>query len=128
MAAKKTKKKTNKNSDVVHTVDSLTNAVRDISNTRKIELQDDPEVAKAICDLADYLGEQFFKILDEAVQNESDADKKKNMVLVLQLAYLKMSSQLLDMEGKIDLTSEIPTSGYIGCNPINMKDNPPIYY
>lgn len=120
-------KKTKKQSEI-HTVDSLTKTVKEVSTMRKIELAEDPEVSKAICDLADYAGDLFFKLLDEAIQNESDEDKKKNMLLVLQLTYLKMGSKLLGKKGKIELTSEIPTSGYNGCNPIGEKTEMPIYY
>jgi hypothetical protein len=127
MATNKVKKKA-KSAGTKHTVDSITKTVREISTMRKIELADDPDVSKAICDLADYAGELFYKLLDEAIQNESDVDKKKNMLLVLQLTYLKMSSQLLGNAGKIDLASEIPTSGFMGCKPIDMKEEMPMYY
>lgn len=122
------KSKRSKKQPETHTVDSLSKTVREVSTMRKIELAEDPAVSKAICDLADYAGDLFFKLLDEAIQNENDEDKKKNMLLVLQLTYLKMGSKLLGKKGKLELTSEIPTSGYNGCNPIGEKTEMPIYY
>jgi hypothetical protein len=128
MTVKKPKQKPEKSNKKSHTIDSLSKAVRDISTTRKIEIEDDQELSTAICELADYAGELFTKLLNDAIQNDNAAERKKNKLLVLQLMFMKMSSELLDQEGKIELTSEIPISGLVGCGPIcTKKDNVPLY-
>ena len=129
MTVKTQKPKLEKKNNKVHTIDSLSKAVRDISTTRKIEIEDDQEMSKAICELADYAGDMFTKLLNEAIQNESATERKKNKLLVLQLLFLKMSTELLGQDGKVELTSDIPISGLVGCGPIcTKKDNVPLYY
>jgi len=127
MAAKNNKKTKKTEEPMNHTVDSLTKAVKEITTSRKRELEDDPEVSKAICDLADYIGDLFLELLDKSIQSDNETNKKKNMLLVLQLAYLKLSSQMIGINNKVELTSDIPTSGYSGIKPISNKQTP-MYY
>ena len=127
MAVKKNKKTKKTGEPMKHTVDSLTKAVKEITTNRKMELEDDPEVSKAICDLADYVGELFLELLDKSIQSDSEANKRKNMLLVLQLTYLKLSSEMIGTNSKVELTSDIPTSGYTGAKAI-ASDQAPMYY
>ena len=49
------------------------------------------------------------------------------MLLVLQLTYLKLSSEMIGTNSKVELTSDIPTSGYTGAKAI-ASDQAPMYY
>lgn len=126
MSNKKKQKKTNK---TIHNVDTLSKAVKDISASRKCEIEEDPELTQALCGLADYVGNMFLKMLNDTLKNEDAEDKKKDMLLVLQLTYLKMCSDILGAEGNIEIGGNIPITGYERPKPIdNKKDNVPLYY
>jgi|WetSurSiteA1Bulk_404760.scaffolds.fasta_scaffold49433_3 hypothetical protein len=124
------KRKNKKNVSTVkkmHTVDSLTKVVRDMSTNRKHEIEDNPDLTTMICSLADYGGDMLMNLLDEAILTDDADVKKKDKLLVLQLLYLKLCSQILGQDN-IDLNSSIPISGYTGAKPIDTsKENVPIY-
>lgn len=111
-----------------HTIDSLSKAVREISATRKKEVEDDTELSQALCGLADYAGTLFMSLLTETIKTPVNEDKKKDMLLVLHLMYLKLSAEILEEESVLSEDSAIPLSGYIGTKPINLKHSIPIYF
>jgi hypothetical protein len=122
------KKKTDKTKKTTHhNVDSLSRAVRDISTSRKMELEEEPEVSLALCGLADYASNLFLQLLKDTIKTPVDEDKKKDMLLVLHLTYLKLSAEILEEE-TLDTNCDIPISGCRGTAPIsNKKDSVPIY-
>lgn len=120
-------KKGTKDKKVRHTVDSLSRTVRDISASRKKEVENDAELAKALCGLADYAGSLMMGLMTEAIKSPVDEDRKKDMLLVLHLTYLKLCAEILDT-AELDLGCQIPISGYTGAKPIDTKkENVPIY-
>jgi hypothetical protein len=122
-----TKKRGSKEKKAQHTMDSLSKAVRDISAIRKKEVENDPELSQSLCKLADYAGSLFKTLLTETIKTPIDADKKKDMLLVLHLTYLKLCAEILD-EDVLGSISDIPISGYKGTSPINTKkENVPLY-
>jgi hypothetical protein len=122
------KKKTIKPKKIHHTVDTLSKTVRDISTSRKMEVESDVELSQALCGLADYAGALFLQLLDETIKTPNNEDKKKDMLLVLHLTYLKMCAEILETD-TLDDTCDIPLSGYKGTKPISIKkDSVPIYF
>jgi hypothetical protein len=121
-----TKKKDVKPRKVQHSVDSLSKAARDISTSRKMEVEEDPELSKALCNLADYAGELFLTLLKDTIKTPSDDDKKKDMLLVLHLTYLKLCAEILEEDSITGC--DIPISGCRDMGPISTKkDSVPIY-
>jgi len=120
------KKKSDKKK-AAYTVDSLSKVVRDISAIRKKEVENDAALSNALCGLADYAGTMFMALLNETIKTPSDMDKKKDMLLVLHLMYLKMSSEILEEEVS-DADCNVPPSAEINVSPINTKKgNVPLY-
>jgi hypothetical protein len=120
-------KKASKDKKVRHTVDSLSRTVRDISASRKKEVENDAEVSQALCGLADYAGALMMGLMNETLKNPNDESRKKDMLLVLHLTYLKLSAEILG-EHDIDNGCDIPVSGIRDTKPIDTKkENVPIY-
>jgi len=122
------KKKNVKPEKIKHTVDSLSKTVRDISANRKMEVEGDEELSAALCGLADYAGDLFLTLLRDTIKTPCDEDKKKDMLLVLHLTYLRLSAEILEEEAMMDSAGEIPISGCRGTSPVDMKkENVPMY-
>lgn len=107
-----------------HTIDSLTKKIRDISANKKVELENDPDATKAVCDLADRTGDMFYSIMQQSMQGLDEMEKKKVMLLTLHLAYLKVSSDIIGSDDEFDLISGVPTSAELNFEPIDNKTTP----
>jgi hypothetical protein len=124
----KKKNRTNASPKQVHTMDTLAKTVRDISVSRKQELVENQELATLLCGLADYGGDLMRSILEESIMTEDMDIKKKDMLLVIQLMYMKLCSEILEHDGELKSGDTIPTSGYGSIEPIdNKKESVPIY-
>ena len=104
------------------THDSIYKAVKDISIARSVEIEiEDPERSQAICDLADLAGSTFLQIVEPSIGG-SAKEKTKDVLLILQLMYSRISSEML--QGiPLDMTSEIPISGKGSVEPLCTKEN-----
>jgi hypothetical protein len=128
--SKKTAKKDKKTvaEPEINNPDNLHKAVLEISLDRKSEIEENPELSKAICALANQASDSFMDFVKPLIQTGDETVIKKDTLLVLQLMYLKLSSELMEKGKNIELSSEIKTSGYTGVKPIDTKDNNvPIY-
>jgi hypothetical protein len=132
--AKKTEKKKNTkvqkkvSSDSGTSPEGLYKRAQEISLARKTEIEENTELTEGLCKLADFASGIFLSTIEPAIQSEDAVAKKKDLLLVLQLTYLRLCSEILEEGKKIDLSSDIPSSGYQGVEPINTeKDNVPIY-
>jgi hypothetical protein len=118
---KKTKKK-----DVgieIKTPEDVYKAVSEITLNRKTEIEEDSELSNAICGLAHVAGENFMMLVKETIKTGDE----KDMLLVLQLMYLKLSAEMIG-KGNVELSSQIPISGYGKVRPLDTSVNTvPLY-
>lgn len=113
----------------IKTPEELYKAVSEISLNRKSEIEEDQELSNAICGLAHVAGENFMMLVKETIKTGDSKVVKKDMLLVLQLMYLKLSADLMGKSGSIELSSEIPLSGYGKVTPLDTSVNTvPLYF
>lgn len=107
----------------LNTPDDIYKKVSDITLNRKAEIEESPELTQAICELANLAQNNFLSLVKDTIKTGDAVTIKKDTLLVLQLMYLKLSSDIVSDGKPIELTSTIPTSGLGNTDPIDITKN-----